>query len=67
MEPRNEPWSTPKLVAVAGLVTFSVMLLGNGILNEVLHLGVPNAALAAGSGAMMAPFVMRWRGLHRED
>jgi hypothetical protein len=59
--PDNPRWSTPKFFAVALGVTFAMILALNGVLNEMLHLGVPAAAIACAPTMVLILLLPRWR------
>jgi hypothetical protein len=54
-------WSTSKFFAIALVITFVGIFFLNGVLNMVLHLGVPSGALAAAPGIVIAMLLPRWR------
>ena len=58
---RREGWSTPKFFLIALVVSFVVTLTLNGVLNELLGLGLPSAAFAAADGIILVLVLMpRW-------
>lgn len=53
-------WSTPKFLLVAVLVEFVTYFVLNGVLNEVLHLGVPPAAIGVAPTLLLIALLPRW-------
>ena len=56
-----KPWSTPKFLLLALIVTFGVFFLGNGICNEILELGVPSYLFGGIASLALLPMMWRWR------
>ncbi len=53
-------WSTPKFLLVALLVELVTFFVLNGVLNEVLHLGVPSAAIGVAPSLLLVFLLPRW-------
>jgi hypothetical protein len=60
-DPARRLWSTPKFFAIALVVEFAMMFLLNGLLNEVLHLGVPAGAITVAPTLVLLALLPRWR------
>ena len=53
-------WSTPKFLVIALLVELVTFFVLNGVLNEVLHLGVPSGALGVAPALLLVALLPRW-------
>ena len=60
MSDESPAWSTPKFLLIALATTFAVMFTLNGLLNEILDLGVPGGAFGAASGFVVAAMLPKW-------
>jgi hypothetical protein len=59
--PSRVLWSTPKFFAIALVLDFAIMFVLNGILNEVLHLGVSAGAIGVAPAFATVLLLPRWR------
>jgi len=59
--PDAQLWSTPKFFAIAIVVEFATMFALNGLLNMVLHLNVPSAAIGVAPALFLVLLMPRWR------
>ena len=59
--PSDKLWSTPKFFAIILLVDAALFFLLNGVLNEVLHLGVPSGAIGIAPALVLVALLPRWR------
>lgn len=57
----SEGWSTGKFLLIVTLVNFVLLFTLNGVLNEVLHLGVPSYALGVAPSFVTVLLLTRWR------
>jgi hypothetical protein len=55
-------WSTWTFLGIALAVEFVLYFVLNGVLNVVLELGVPSAAIGAGPTMAVILLLPRWRG-----
>lgn len=53
-------WSTPTFLLVALVVEFVTFFALNGVLNEVLHLGVPSYAIGVAPTLVLIALLPRW-------
>jgi len=59
--PDSKPlWSTPRFLLVALVVEFVTFFVLNGVLNEVLHLGVPPGAIGIAPTLVLLALLPRW-------
>jgi hypothetical protein len=59
--PADKLWSTPKFFLIVLLVDAALMFTLNGVLNEVLHLGVSPSAIAIAPAIVLVALLPRWR------
>ncbi|HWB80921.1 MAG TPA: hypothetical protein VG755_38425 [Nannocystaceae bacterium] len=57
----SEGWSTGKFLLIVLVVDFVLMFTLNGVLNEVLHLGVPSSAIGVAPSFVTVLLMTRWR------
>ncbi len=57
----NEGWSTWKFLGIALAVEFVTFFVLNGVLNEVLHLGVSSGAIGVAPSLILVALLPRWR------
>lgn len=57
----NEGWSTPKFFLILLVIDFVLTFTLNGVLNEVMHLGVSTAALGVAPSIVLIVLLPRWR------
>lgn len=65
MPTESSAWSTPKFLLVALVVSFVVVFTLNGILNEILGLGISSAAFGAANGFLLVILLPRWSVFRR--
>jgi hypothetical protein len=57
----NGGWSTPKFLGIVLAVAFALFFVLNGVLNEVLGLGVPSGAIGVAPAMALVFLLPRWR------
>jgi hypothetical protein len=65
MPSESPAWSTPKFLLAALVVSFVVMFTLNGLLNEILGLGISTAAFGAANGLLLVILLPRWSVFRR--
>lgn len=53
-------WSTPKFLLIVFVTSFVVVFVLNGVLNEMLSLGVPSGSFGAAIGVVVFVLMQRW-------
>jgi hypothetical protein len=57
----NKGWSTPRFLLTTFVIDLVLMFLLNGVLNEVLDLGVPSWLIGVPPTVVVVVLLPRWR------
>lgn len=61
----NKGWSTPRFFLTILVIDFVLMFLLNGVLNEVLELGIPGWLLTVPGSLVLVVLLPRWAWFRR--